>query len=110
MHYRDGTPARVGDRVRGTGYNVKGPDGKPEPFDGIVVGLTPGSATCNVEVAYLRSYGMSSAQGVRYESGPGSYIAPKGTLLVGVGIEYGQADAFDYVGPRTDDRFAAAQG
>src|SRR3972149_6934345 len=47
MHYKSGEEARLGDIVRGIGYNVK------REIEGIVVGLTPGADTCNLQVAHL---------------------------------------------------------
>lgn len=52
-HYADGTQAKVGDTVRGTGYNLKDADGKPRVFVGTVVGVTPGSTSCNIQVAHV---------------------------------------------------------
>lgn len=49
MHYRDGTEAKLGDLVRGRGYNIK------HEVHGIVVGLTPGHTSCNIHIATLRA-------------------------------------------------------
>lgn len=53
MHYKDGTPAQIGDVVKGKGYNVKDKDGKLKEIIGTVVGLTPGSQSCNIQVAHV---------------------------------------------------------
>src|SRR4051794_27523083 len=54
-HYADGTEAKLGDRVRGTGYNLKDSANKPLEFEGIVVGVVPNSEACNIRVAFLRA-------------------------------------------------------
>lgn len=45
MHYKDGTPAKVGDYVKGPGYGAKA-------IVGQVQSVTPGSASCNASVAH----------------------------------------------------------
>jgi hypothetical protein len=47
MHYKDGTPAHLGDIVRGRGYNL------PYDVQGVVVGLTEGQDKCGIHVATL---------------------------------------------------------
>ena len=47
-HYKDGTEARLGDLVRGRGYNLK------HEVQGVVVGLSPGQGSCDIHVATLR--------------------------------------------------------
>lgn len=49
-HYKDGTPAAIGDIVRGRGYNL------PYDVQGVVTGLTPGAGSCDVHVAFLRPH------------------------------------------------------
>ena len=46
-HYKDGTPAALGDTVRGRGYNL------PYDVQGVVVGLTPGTGSCDIHLAVL---------------------------------------------------------
>ena len=48
MHYKDGTEAKLGDIVQGQGYNL------PYEVHGVVVGLTPGTGSCDIHVATLR--------------------------------------------------------
>lgn len=88
-HYADGTEAKVKDRVRGKGYNIKGPDGLPAEFEGIVVGITPGAGTCNVRVATLRPATDNDFMAFRVASS-----SPPDNNLVAIEVEYGQADAF----------------
>lgn len=47
MHYKDGTEAKVFDRVKGKMY---GPDGFAER-EGVLVSITPGCISCNGQVA-----------------------------------------------------------
>ncbi len=46
-HYKDGTPASLGDTVKGRPYNT------PREVIGTVVGITPSMDTCNLEVAFM---------------------------------------------------------
>ena len=45
MHYKDGTPARLGDIARGRGYNL------PYAVQGVVVGLNADQDQCGIHVA-----------------------------------------------------------
>jgi hypothetical protein len=82
-HYKDGTPAQPGDLVVGRGYNVS------YQISGVVVGVTPGANTCNIQVAHAsrRRYVSSTA---------GAYVGI-GTFPL-IDIEYGEAAAFEKVG------------
>ena len=46
MHYKDGTPAAIGDQVYGKAYNTD------HPIAGVIVAIKPGSDACNCEVAF----------------------------------------------------------
>lgn len=107
-HYRDGTPAQVGDQVKGTGYNVKDADGKPKVIFGTVVGVTPGSTACNIQVAHVvalpcRVKDLSTLNGRLYHQvgvigcGPEGGTDDKRCGAI-VELEYGQCDAFEKVG------------
>lgn len=48
-HYKNGAAAHIGDIARGRGYNL------PYDVQGVVVGLTPGSESCNIHLAVLRA-------------------------------------------------------
>lgn len=83
--YKDGTPAKAGDKVRGRAYGYRGPRGKPgDPpveFTGTVVLVTP-AETANVCVVpdghYDPPLGEPGEDGKRHPN-PG---------------EFGQADHF----------------
>ena len=84
--------------VKGKGYNVKDKDGNLKEIYGIVAGVTPTAATCNIKVAHLTS-GESIWKG-----GDGqekrSFI--HGSLHLGdsavmVDIEYGECAHFEKI-------------
>jgi len=73
-HYSGGVEAKIGDMVIGQGYNVQ------HMIVGMVVGITPDVATCNIRVAHVRR--------ADYGHGP----------IPLIDVEYGDAKAFDKVG------------
>jgi hypothetical protein len=102
-HYKDGSPAKVGDFVKGRGCNVKGPDGELKEIFGQVVSITTGAETCNVMAAHLTTrdlpdfkwpdYGLfHTAPGVLVVSHEGKFTAIQACT------EFGQADQFEKVG------------
>lgn len=100
MHYRDGTEAKVGDIVRGKGYNIKNAAGELADFVGLVADVLPGSASCNVRVVYLRTLPtLDKLPDYRlFQASPGMVMVHKtdGTYQpVRADIEYGQADHFE---------------
>jgi len=50
MHYKDGTPAAIGDKVKGKPYNTIG------EVVGEMVSITPGSDSCNCIVAFVEVF------------------------------------------------------
>lgn len=56
-HYKDGTPAQIGDIVKGTVYN----EGRGQPVVGTMVSITPGTDSCNCSVAFLRDESFEEA-------------------------------------------------
>lgn len=78
VRYKDGTPAQLGDHVRGTGYNVRGSDRRLAVISGVVVAIQSENPTSNVTVAHCVPSGQ-----------PG--------LLARVDVEYGQADHFERI-------------
>lgn len=50
-HYKDGTVAKVGDIVKGKGYNVKDEAGQLKELVGVVVGVEL-SSSCNLRLAH----------------------------------------------------------
>lgn len=47
-HYKDGTEAKVGDLIKGTGYNIKDKSGKLAVIVGTLARITPNSENCNL--------------------------------------------------------------
>ena len=70
-HYKDGSPAELGDLVRGKPYNT--------PFEviGLVVSIRPGTDTCDLTVEY------------------GLRVHPPAVLPIQ--CDYGELKAFDLV-------------
>lgn len=102
-HYKDGTPATVGDTVRGKGYNLKDPEtGELAEITGTLLWVDPSAGQCNVQVAVVTLEELP-------EAGPDAAIvalsaaANGGARYVPIGklarlkIEYGQADHFQKV-------------
>ena len=52
-HYADGSPAQVGDKVKGKPYNT------PNEVVGEIVQITPGSETCNCVVVFVETAEVS---------------------------------------------------
>lgn len=55
MHYKDGTPAAIGDQVKGKPYNTD------HEIAGVMVSITPGSDSCNCKVAFLEVIPLDQA-------------------------------------------------
>lgn len=107
MHYKDGTPAFIGDVVRGCGYNLKDDSGSLREFVGTVVGLIPGSKSCNIQniqVAHVVITAVDSnfaSRGFLYDNFAQKYVvgcgADKNKILARTDLEYGQCDTFELV-------------
>lgn len=85
MHYRNGTPALVGDIVRGKTYN------KPHEVIGVLVYATETSESCNCRVAFasVSLYPVPTPVAPGTSAGIGHY-----PVLV---EDYGEVRAFDLV-------------
>lgn len=101
MHYRDGTLAKVGDIVRGKGYNVKDEQGNLKEIVGVMVRIKPGTS-CNCEVAHTiigkpiklpahASKFVQPSEGVRWN------WTEEGIVPFTAGLEYGQCDHFELI-------------
>lgn len=77
-HYKDGTPAHLGDIARGRGYNL------PYDVQGVVVGITPGAGSCDLHLAVPR---LSQPAGTQ--------VAPYPVLIE----EHGTCASFELVHP-----------
>ena len=91
-HYKDGTEAKIGDVVKGRGYNVK------HEITGVLVGITPGSETCNVKVLTMtRTQHTNLAQVVWFNHEGKLEPIESYPLKVEPTLEYGQADHFEKI-------------
>lgn len=84
-HYADGTEAKVGDLVKGHGYNVK------HEIIGKVINVRPGNS-CTLSVAYV---GATTA--VWFRDGEDNRMAFAPVHVV-ADIEYGDTRSFEKVG------------
>jgi hypothetical protein len=90
MHYANGRAAKVGDLVRGKGYNLK------HEFTGVLLAATPESSVCNCTVATVSQRSITAILGtggidaIREAISKGWQLATR----VEAYIEYGQLDAF----------------
>jgi hypothetical protein len=102
MHYSNGRIAKVGDVVKGKGYNIK------HEIIGLMIQINPNSDTCNCEVACISNSSLvytiaepdNSSEGIRGYKGldhVGNYPRIEPT------IEYGQCNAFVALNPKTGE-------
>lgn len=107
MHYANGRAAKIGDLVRGKGYNLK------YEFTGVLVNAQPNSTTCNAQVATVapppsidkKRYNGSSYFGtvhVNADETGWEYIGSYPSQITPC-IEYGQLDAFVAIDSDTGD-------
>ena len=101
-HYKDGTPAKIGDLVKRVGYNVKTPDGTPAVIVGTLVGIVPDSHACNVRVAHatveILPEGFVFADTSLYHPNATMFVDGDGRkIAIRENYEYGQADQFELV-------------
>lgn len=99
-HYKDGREAKIGDRVRGVGYNAEGKGYDPQRgIEGIVVEVRPGedrAGGCTLTIAFLKA--------TRYELYADGTARHHWANTVAAGIplqvdtEYGDTVGFERVG------------
>jgi hypothetical protein len=107
MHYANGRAAKVGDLVRGKGYNLK------HEFTGVLLSANPATTACNCTIATITA--PPSIQDKRY-SGSGFFgtvqPASDGTgwklessypNLIMHTVEHGQLDAFVAIDPNSGE-------
>ena len=90
MHYSNGREAKIGDLVKGKGYNLK------HELVGIVVQLKPGTATCNITIATVGKHPEYGTQGKLALTliNDGTVQQYSSFWTPDVIVEYGQTDAF----------------
>lgn len=99
-HYADGTEAKVGDIVKGKGYNVKDESGALKEIVGTLIHVTPGSTSCNVKIAHAVAEKLPEdfKQPDYKYTGPKTGVTLTDGFAVTSNIEYGQANHFLKVG------------
>ena len=96
-HYKDGTEARVRDRVRGTGYNAESKGYDPERgIEGVVTDVRPGES-CTLTVSYLAvpRHSWTGPDGTPRYSGAAIHV---GGAVLQIEEEYGDTRGFEKVG------------
>lgn len=108
MHYANGRAAKIGDLVRGKGYNLK------YEFTGILVFANPGVSACNCQVATVGEHAKQVWQQTLIHIPAGfdakGNVTPNSLehspVRVDSIIEYGQLDAFVAIDPNTGEILA----
>jgi hypothetical protein len=99
-HYQDGTEAKVGDRVRGTGYNPQSRGYDPEKgIEGIVTDVRAGSnerGACTLTVAFLTTPSQTFDRGDGVSRSNANCFADG--IALRMDIEYGDTVGFTKVG------------
>lgn len=85
MHYKDGTEAKVGDVVKGTVYNY----GRGKEIVGTMISITPGSDSCNCQVAFMRDESFEEARKPDASNRSTLSQAPHDGEAVANAIQYG---------------------
>jgi hypothetical protein len=106
MHYANGRAAKVGDIVRGKGYNVK------HEIIGVLVSAKPAETSCNCSVAHVGQSSQPVAEGW-FNAGTSETVFPyyidehEQKVIVPSyfksSTEYGQLDAFVALDPTTGE-------
>lgn len=96
MHYANGREAKVGDLVRGKGYNIK------HEIIGLLVHAAPNLAVCNCSVSCVAvgSYGITMHRQAHRDIKGNMF---EGQLSAIPTTEYGQLDAFVALDPLTGE-------
>jgi hypothetical protein len=99
MHYANGRAARVGDIVRGKGYNFK------HEIVGALIEAHPETTTCNCSVACIgvRKDAPLQMKGWVAFDADGKLKVWDRLPEVQVSVEYGQLDAFVALDPDTGE-------
>lgn len=86
-HYKDGTEAKVGDVVKGKGYNI------PHEIIGTVVSIQPNADACNLRVAVAKVTSITQC----YGTAGMIYRDDAQTCVIVPDIEYGETRAFEKI-------------
>lgn len=99
MHYANGRAAKVGDLVRGRGYNHK------HEIVGLLVHAVPASCACNCQVAHIGPGSQPVSEGW-ISDGKIQFPNAEGVVTASYfksSLEYGQLDAFVALDPQTGE-------
>jgi hypothetical protein len=95
-HYKDGSTAKVGDLVKGKPYSMQ------HEVVGEIVSIAPRRKTRNCQVAFVHRLQPDAPT---FYGGPSTYskvvalrIATGELIFLGLGVDYGQAEAFEKIG------------
>lgn len=95
MHYANGRAAKIGDLIRGHGYNVK------HEIVGRLITARPHESSCNCTVAYV---GVNSeVRFTAYATPQSSDWLQTSNIHVTASLEYGQLDGFVAIDPNSGD-------
>jgi hypothetical protein len=107
MHYANGRAAKIGDLVRGKGYNLK------HEFTGVLIGASPAATACNATIATVtakpdyaknRNMGSGFALPAAPKSDGTGFEAFTGNLpSVTPCTEYSQLDFLVAIDPNTGE-------
>jgi hypothetical protein len=90
-HYKDGSPAQVGDLVKGKPYNT------PREVVGEIVSIIPGTESCNCQVAFVERV-HPEARDFYVEALRLARSADGDLIFVTVKVDYGETKAFEKIG------------
>ena len=99
MHYANGRAAKVGDIVRGKGYNIK------HEVIGLLVNANPAATACNCTVACVTGRSQKRLH-VPHDPEVLKEYVNKGYVMhseIIADLEYGQLDAFVALDPATGE-------
>ena len=102
MHYKNGRAAKVGDVVRGKGYNIG------HEITGLLISATPDSSACNCTIATVtinpvrRIMFNGNDEDLKTTVNQGYYLQQE----IIAHQEYGQLDAFEALDPKTGEVLA----
>ena len=90
-HYKDGSPAQVGDLVKGKPYNT------PREIVGDIVSITSGTETCNCQVAFAERVHPEAPD---FYGGALTLVRSAGgdRVFLAVKVDYGETKAFEKIG------------
>lgn len=94
-HYKDGSPATVGDFVRGIPYNTKNEKGEPREICGLLVSITEDQNQCNCMIAFVEELDLNLVTGISHVL---ALRRPVGDVRTySIRTDYGETKAFEKI-------------